>query len=95
MKLVVADASPIHYIVLIGATHVLPKLFTKVIIPEHMVAQELQSPRTPALVRNWAANLPPWVETRRPANIEPPRPGHRGGARHRAGRRARRARATG
>ena len=70
MKLVVADASPIHYIVLIGAAHVLPKLFTKVIIPEHIVVQELQSARTPALVRNWAAKLPPWAETRNPAHPE-------------------------
>jgi len=30
MKLVVADASPIHYLVLVGAVHVLPKLFARV-----------------------------------------------------------------
>ena len=70
MNLVVADASPIHYLVLINAAHVLPKLFTKVMIPEHIVAHELQSPMTPPLVRSWAVNLPPWVETRNPANPE-------------------------
>ena len=48
MKLVVADASPIHYLVLVAAVHVLPKLSAKVIVPAHIVARELQSPRTPA-----------------------------------------------
>lgn len=38
MKLVIADASPIHYLVLIGAAHVLPEMFTKVVIPEHIVS---------------------------------------------------------
>jgi predicted nucleic acid-binding protein len=70
VKLVIADASPIHYLVLIGAAHVLPEMFTKVVIPEHIVSHELRSPRTPPLVRNWAANLPPWAEARTPANPE-------------------------
>jgi predicted nucleic acid-binding protein len=51
MNLVVPDASPIHYLVLIDAVGVLPKLFSKVIIPEHVIKTELQSPKTPALVR--------------------------------------------
>lgn len=67
MTLVVSDASPIHYLVLINAVGVLPKLFSKVIIPEHVITTELQSPRTPPLVRAWVSNLPPWVEVRKPA----------------------------
>jgi predicted nucleic acid-binding protein len=70
MKLVVSDASPIHYLVLIHAIGVLPKLFSKVIIPEHVIVTELQSPRTPPLVRTWASNLPPWVEVRKPSKPE-------------------------
>ena len=71
MKLVVSDASPVHYLVLIGAVGILPKLFSKVVIPEHVITQELQSPKTPPLVRNWVANLPTWVEVRRPTKPEP------------------------
>jgi predicted nucleic acid-binding protein len=67
MTLVVSDASPIHYLVLIEAVGVLPKLFSKVIIPEHVITTELQSPRTPPLVRAWVSDLPAWVEVRKPA----------------------------
>jgi predicted nucleic acid-binding protein len=68
MKLVVSDASPIHYLVLINAVGVLPKLFSKVIIPEHVITTELQSPRTPSIVRTWVSDLPPWIEVRKPAH---------------------------
>lgn len=71
MKLVVSDASPVHYLVLIGAVDILPKLFSKVIIPEHVISLELQSPKTPPAVRNWVANLPAWVEVRKPMHPEP------------------------
>ncbi len=70
MNLVVSDASPIHYLVLINVINVLPKLFSKVIIPEHVITTELQSPKTPPLVRTWVSNLPPWVEVRKPAKPE-------------------------
>jgi predicted nucleic acid-binding protein len=70
MNLVVSDASPIHYLVLIKAVSLLPKLFSKVIIPEHVIATELQSSRTPPLVRAWVSNLPPWVEVRKPSKPE-------------------------
>jgi predicted nucleic acid-binding protein len=70
MKLVVSDASPIHYLVLINAVEVLSKLFSKVVIPEHVLTMELQSPRTPPLLRTWASNLPPWVDVRKPTKPE-------------------------
>jgi predicted nucleic acid-binding protein len=70
MNLVVSDASPIHYLVLINAINVLPKLFSKVIVPEHVIAMELRSTRTPPLVRAWVSNLPSWVEVRKPAKPE-------------------------
>jgi hypothetical protein len=47
MKLVVSDASPIRYLVAIDAVHILPDLFSKVDIPEHVVTAELQGRRTP------------------------------------------------
>jgi predicted nucleic acid-binding protein len=71
MNLVVADASPIHYLILVDAIDVLPKLFSRVVIPAHVINAELQSPKTPPLVRNWVAHIPPWVEIRNPVNPEP------------------------
>ncbi len=70
MNLVVSDASPVHYLVLIKAVHILPMLFTKVILPEHVVSHELQSPWTPAPVRAWVSHLPLWVEVRKPSKPE-------------------------
>src|SRR5580700_9100914 len=63
MILVVADTSPIHYLVQIGLVDVLARLFDQVIIPQ-AVLQELLNPSTPLEVRQWAANLPEWASVR-------------------------------
>jgi hypothetical protein len=42
--LVIADSSPLHYLVLIEQTDILPALFGHVIIPP-VVAEELQRPQ--------------------------------------------------
>jgi predicted nucleic acid-binding protein len=63
--LMIADTSPLHYLVLIEHTAILPPLFGHVIIPP-VVAEELQRPRTPALVRAWMASPPAWLEIRPP-----------------------------
>ncbi len=70
MNLVVSDASPIRYLVVIDAIHILPKLFLNVIIPEYVIATELQGRNTPAKVKDWASNPPSWVDVRRPAKSE-------------------------
>jgi predicted nucleic acid-binding protein len=59
--LVIADMSPLHYLVVIEHTAILPTLFEHVIIPS-VVAEELQRPRTPAPVRAWMASPPAWLE---------------------------------
>jgi predicted nucleic acid-binding protein len=51
MNLVVSDASPVHYLLLIGAVEVLPGLFAKIVIPKYIVDDELQEPKTPEPVR--------------------------------------------
>ena len=61
--IVVADTSPLNYLVLIGEIEWLPVLYKKVLIPQE-VHRELQRKQTPLLVRNWAANLPDWCEER-------------------------------
>src|SRR5438105_1302019 len=51
-RVVISDASPLHYLILIGHAEVLPSLYTEVLIPE-AVAKELQQPATPESVRDW------------------------------------------
>jgi predicted nucleic acid-binding protein len=61
--IVVADTSPINYLVLTGCIDVLPALFGEVIVPQS-VADELQHARTPPEVHSWAAQPPPWFVVR-------------------------------
>jgi predicted nucleic acid-binding protein len=58
--IVVCDASPANYLVLIGQIDLLPRLFAEVVFTPGVVA-ELQHPRTPAAVATWARDLPPWA----------------------------------
>lgn len=66
MPIIIADASPLHYLVLISAHHVLPTLYGEVLIPS-AVAEELRRARTPAAVRAWLSQSPAWL------NVVPPR----------------------
>jgi len=52
----VANASPICYLVLIGEIELLPKLFSKVVVPRAVI-EELLAERAPASVRSWALAL--------------------------------------
>ena len=55
--LVVADTSPINYLVLLEHTAILPALYTRVFLPPAVVT-ELQDLEAPEEVRAWVANLP-------------------------------------
>jgi predicted nucleic acid-binding protein len=61
MHLVVANTSPIFYLLSINHIDLLPQLFGTVLLPD-AVHRELSHPLAPTLVREWAASLPPWVE---------------------------------
>lgn len=61
MSIVVADAGPPRYLVLIDQIELLPQLFGKVVLPD-VVRDELNAPQTPAQVRAWLASSPPWLE---------------------------------
>jgi len=63
--IVVADTSPLRYLILIDHTHVLPALYGHVLIPP-AVSAELGRQRTPDLVRAWLAQPPSWLEVRAP-----------------------------
>lgn len=61
MPIVVSDASPLHYLIVIGEAHVLPALYGQVLVPA-AVAAELQHARAPNAVRDWWTAPPAWVE---------------------------------
>lgn len=63
--IVVADASPLRYLILIEHAHVLSDLYGNVVAPP-AVLQELDQERTPDLVRRWLAHRPEWLHVRAP-----------------------------
>jgi predicted nucleic acid-binding protein len=60
---VIADATPLRYLVEINCSDILFHLFERVLIPT-AVAQELNQPRTLKAVRAWLKNPPSWLEIR-------------------------------
>ena len=61
MRLVVADTSPLRYLVQIDQIELLPRLFDKIFIPS-VVCDELRHPSAPESVRNWMRSRPDWLE---------------------------------
>jgi predicted nucleic acid-binding protein len=62
---VVADTSPINYLVLITQIDLLEHLYGRILIPPAVLA-ELKHPVAPKSVRDWAGNTPKWVEVLSP-----------------------------
>ncbi|MGB6199842.1 MAG: DUF3368 domain-containing protein [Candidatus Acidiferrales bacterium] len=65
--IVVADTSPINYLILIEEIDILTKMYGRVVIP-HAVREELLRASAPQVVRNWIAQFPAWLEVRGPAS---------------------------
>jgi predicted nucleic acid-binding protein len=63
--LVVADSSPLHYLILIEAVEILSRLYQQVLIPD-AVASELSHPHAPQEVRNFIASPPSWLRVQAP-----------------------------
>ena len=59
--LVIADTSPLNYLVWIDQVELLPKLYDRVLIPS-AVRRELLAREAPAAVQHWVQNLPVWAE---------------------------------
>jgi predicted nucleic acid-binding protein len=60
MIVVVADTSPLNYLVQIHCQDLLPALYERVLVPPAVIA-ELDHPATPAAVRTWLAHRPEWI----------------------------------
>jgi len=67
---VIADTSPLNYLVLIGHAEVLPRLYGEVLIPR-VVLQELLHPNTPPDVASWIASPPPWLTVEENPQLPP------------------------
>jgi predicted nucleic acid-binding protein len=63
MTLVVADTTPLRYLVEIDYESLLPRLFGTVWVPG-TVLTEMRDERTPVIVRAWVERLPSWVQVR-------------------------------
>lgn len=66
--IVVADTSPINYLILIQEIDILPKMYGTVVIPQ-TVREELVRPSAPQLVRSWIDHVPIWLEVRSPLAV--------------------------
>lgn len=62
---VVADTSPINYLVLIGQIDLLEQLYARILMPPAVLA-ELKHPMAPKSVRDWASSAPDWVKVLTP-----------------------------
>jgi predicted nucleic acid-binding protein len=63
MTVVVADTSPLNYLILIGEIDVLPQLYGGVVAPRQVIV-ELTAAEAPDSVKAWAGRLPSWIEAR-------------------------------
>jgi predicted nucleic acid-binding protein len=63
--IVVADASPLQYLILIEETEILPALYGGVLIPP-AVLSELTRTQTPETIRRWIVRRPAWLQVRAP-----------------------------
>ncbi len=70
MTVVIADTSPINYLVLINEVEVLSRLYGQIVIPEE-VAAELADHNAPAAVRVWMEQRPRWIEIRNSPTADP------------------------
>jgi predicted nucleic acid-binding protein len=59
--IVVADTSPLNYLVLLGHIDILAKIYAEVLVPQ-TVLDELQDSDAPAEVRAWAGAPPRWLK---------------------------------
>ncbi|APW61770.1 hypothetical protein [Paludisphaera borealis] len=66
--IVVADTSPLRYLVLIESIEILPRLFGRIVVPPAVVF-EMTRPRSPERVGAWATSPPDWIEITTPTEV--------------------------
>lgn len=76
-NIVVADAGPLHYLVLIDCAEILASLFDHVLVP-FAVRDELIHPAAPQKVKDWILKPRPWLEITPIREVQPVRGLHKG-----------------
>jgi predicted nucleic acid-binding protein len=76
-NIVVADAGPLHYLILVDSAEVLSRLFDHVLVPI-AVRDELLHAKAPQKVKDWIGEARPWLEIVTVENIQPVHGLHRG-----------------
>lgn len=71
MIVVIADTSPLNYLIQIDYQELLPRLYGRVLIPS-AVLTELQHADTPAAVFAWAQQPPTWIDVREVSSVPDP-----------------------
>ena len=72
---VIADTSPLNYLILIGVQDLLPSLYESIRIAPAGAA-ELAAPGAPEKVRQWIGNRPDWLVVTAPRGPADPRLAH-------------------
>jgi len=67
--IVVADTSPVNYLVIIDQIGLLPKLFGTVVVPQ-AVLDELLAAGSPDPVKTWLATDAEWIDVRSAAALD-------------------------
>jgi len=61
--IVVADTSPLNYLIQISSDHLLPRLYGAILVPSSVML-ELSDSRAPEAIHRWLSNIPPWLEVK-------------------------------
>jgi predicted nucleic acid-binding protein len=72
--IVVADTTPLRYLIFIEEEQILSQIFGTVYVPPEVLSVELQGKKTPPLVRKWAESPPTWLIEQAPSQIDPTLP---------------------
>ena len=67
--MIIADTSPLNYLVLIDAIEILPALFQEIIIP-HSVRQELLAGGASEKLQDWISDAPNWLKIKTANKID-------------------------
>jgi predicted nucleic acid-binding protein len=68
--IVVADTTPLNYLILVEVIPILSMLFGRVYAPPAVI-RELLHPRSPEVAREWADSPPEWLTVQGPTLLDP------------------------
>jgi predicted nucleic acid-binding protein len=69
MTVVIADTSPVNYLLLIGEIAILPRLYGQVLIPLEVLAELSDADALPEVLQ-WVQLRPTWLQTRQVRTVD-------------------------